>query len=123
VLAVDASRRGCIFAPLLAAQLFVQRVINLLPRAILSPLAEVVEDGLVRGKVAREVAPGAAVFVHIENGIHDFAHVGSAPIAAGARWRDKRLDDIPLGIGEVACVMLAVLLAHGWRGGNRGGCG
>jgi len=69
-------------------------------------------------------SPGAAVLSHGEHGLDDVAQVGEAvgrrqSAAAGARRRDRRLDDFPLRIGETARVGGARRLAceaSCWRG-------
>ena len=78
-----------------------------------------------RPRGTQEGAPGAAVLGHGKQGLEGVAPVGEAPVgkapvgkapvAAGALRRDPRWDDLPLGIGEIACICGARRLANDWR--------
>src|SRR4051794_3817765 len=74
--------------------------------AVGPPPVEVPPDGALGGQVAGQVAPLAAGAEDVEGGVQDVPQVGFArPPAAGLGW-EVRLDRAPLGIGEVAGVVV-----------------
>lgn len=61
-------------------------------------------DGLPRREVVREQAPGAAAAQHVEDGVEDLAQRMNPGASGSFRRGQVRLDDFPLGIGEVGSV-------------------
>lgn len=61
-------------------------LVNTFEGAIVTPLAEVVIDGLPFGKVMGEESPGNTTHEDIEEGIDDFAQVCGAGTATRFSW-------------------------------------
>ena len=79
---------------------------NLVEGSILPPLVEVAPDGALGWQVSGQVPPLAPGAEDLEDGVDDVPHVGLAGPSAGANRRDVRLDQGPLGIGDVAGVVV-----------------
>src|SRR5262245_21559279 len=84
---------------LLPPDLSAQRVHHALPRAIVSPLRNVVIDGALGQQVVWQHVPLAPGAIEVQDSVDDFAHVHRSRSPAGLRWGKKRLQDIPLSIG------------------------
>src|SRR5579884_2941725 len=95
-LAVDAAGTRRRFTARLAADLPDQGVMDLLPRAVLDPGAEVVVDGSPGREVMRQGPPANAVAVAVEQGVDDLPHVGFSVAPAGARRWNQGLQESPL---------------------------
>ncbi len=74
--------------------------------AVGPPLVVIAPDGALGGQVAGEVPPLASGPEDIEDGVEDVAHVGLAGPPAAWLGREVRLDQGPLGIGDVAGVVV-----------------
>ena len=83
-----------------------QGVLDLVPGAVVPPVSEVVVDGALGGEVVGEHIPLATSPVDVEDGVEDFPHI-HLPRPPGLLRGDERLDDGPLGIGQVRRVGLA----------------
>ena len=91
-------------------QLGAQDCIDVFKGAIFSPLTEVVVDALPRRQVVRQHSPSATTTQDIKDGIQNFAHIvfaRSAPVVG----REKRLENLPLSIGQVTRICFSAL-AH-----------
>ena len=71
-----------------------------------SPLVEVAPDGALGREVVGQVPPLAAGAEDVEDGVEDVPHVGLAGPSAAGLGRDVRLDQGPLGVGDVAGVVV-----------------
>ena len=100
-LAVDVADLRRRLPPLGLAGLRTQGIDDPLPGAVVAPLLEVVPDGALGQQVVRQQLPLAAGAGLVEQGVEHLADVGRARPAAGLGRRDQRLDDRPLGVGQV----------------------
>lgn len=102
-LAVYDGDRGTGVASRFDARRAPERIGKTLPKARLDPLAEVVVNGLPRGKARRafrQEAPLAAGLVVVENGVHKFAGMmltEGLPLEEG-------IDKFPLGIRQIGAI-------------------
>src|SRR5262249_34516005 len=71
------------------------------PGPVGGPADEVVIDGPPAREVVRQGPPGAAVAVTVEDRIEDVPEVGLAGPPQVRGGREQRLEDVPLGIGQV----------------------
>ena len=76
---------------------------------VLPPPGEVVVDGALGRQVVREHVPLAAGTVEVEDGVDHFPHL-DLPRPSHPVDRDQRLDDGPLGVGQVG----GIGLTHLW---------
>src|SRR5439155_14948169 len=83
-----------------------EEVVDLVEGAVLPPPVEVPPDGALGGQIAGQVTPLAAGAEDVEDGVEDVPHVGLARPPAAGLGREMRLDPFPLGIGDVARVMV-----------------
>src|SRR3990172_8236943 len=72
--------------------------------AVTRPLPKIVVDGGARWKILRQLAPLTAGAQHIADRIHHIAHVGFALAPALARRRDRRLDERPFRVRQIAWI-------------------
>ena len=82
------------------------RVVDPVQRPVPAPAVEVAPDGAPGREVRRQIAPLAAGAEDVQNGVEDVPLVGLAGPAATGFGRDVGLDEGPLGVGEVAGVMV-----------------
>src|SRR5262249_18761979 len=105
-LAIDARRgartRGLLLGPHLAAQ----GVVDPVQGPVVAPGVEVAPGGALGREVAGQIAPLAAGAEGVEDGIDDIPYGGLAGPAAARFGRQVGFDQGPLGIGEVAGVMV-----------------
>jgi len=80
-----------------------QRIVEDCPLVVERPLPEDMIDGFPWGKVGGQVAPRAATFDDIENGIQDAPPVGGRTSAFGG-FGEHRFKVSPLGVGKVGFV-------------------
>ena len=73
---------------------------------VASPLVEVAPDGALGREVDGQVAPLAAGAEDVEDGVEDVPHVRLAGPPAAGFGGDVGLDQGPLGVGDVAGVMV-----------------
>jgi hypothetical protein len=81
-----------------------EHAIDALPRAVPAPLAEVVENSRGRRKVVGEVTPLDASPQDIENSVNDPAQAVGLIASCGMAPFEKRFDESPLFIRQVARV-------------------
>ncbi len=74
--------------------------------AVGPPLVVVAPDGALGWQVAGEVSPLASGTEDVEDGVEDVAHVGFAGPPAAWLGREVRLDQDPLGIGDIAGIVV-----------------
>ena len=75
-------------------------------RPVPTPLVEVAPDGALGREVDGQVTPLASGAEDIEDGVEDVPHVRLAGPPAAGFGRDMGLDQGPLGVGDVAGVMV-----------------
>src|SRR5262249_30438937 len=100
-LAVDAAGTGRRLPTRFAADLHPQGIVEGPPGPVGGPADEVVIDGPPAREVVRQGPPGAAVAVTVEDRIKDVPEVGLAGPPQVRGGREQRLEDVPLGIGQV----------------------
>ena len=88
------------------ADLAAEPVVDLVQGPVMPPLVEVPPDRALGREVVGEIAPLAAGAEEVEDGIDDIPQVGRAGPTAAGFGRDVGLDQGPLGVGEVAGVMV-----------------
>ena len=85
-------------------QALAQHGVQALPRTVDAPSPEPVVDAPPRRELARQQAPGAAAFQHVEDGLEDLARgvdLGASPPVGGGQ---VRLDVSELFVGKVGRV-------------------
>jgi hypothetical protein len=105
-LTVYAGRCPLRWLVLLAHQL-VQAIVDSRQRAVLIPLVEIVEHRLPTRKIMRQHPPLTTAPRDVENSIDDPPETHSPRSPASSLWRDKRLEDFPLGVCRVRRVSLS----------------
>src|SRR5262252_7325853 len=89
------------------------RVHHALPRATVSPLRKVFIDGALGQQVVWQQVPLAPGAIEVQESVDDVAHVHRSRSPAGLRWGKKRLQDMPLNIGEISQRWFASWGSHG----------
>src|SRR5450432_1640052 len=108
-LAVHDGRCGLTALALVFEDECAEGVVERRPLMVEGPLPEDMVDGFPRRKVSGQIMPWVATFDLIEYGIHDASPVCGRAAALG--WfGEHRLEEVPLGIGEVG-VMYSVFHA------------
>jgi hypothetical protein len=74
---------------------------NALPGAIVAPLAEVAPDGRPRWELVWHGSPLSACTIQVQDGIDDFAYVGSAGMTSRLGGRDERFQNGPFLFGQI----------------------
>ena len=92
-----------------AAHLPAQTIVNTLPGAIQSPVAEIGVDSLPGGKMMWQEAPLAAGAQDIENGIDNFSSQVISPTASAFDGWNQWFDDLPFFISEIRWVIRTVV--------------
>src|SRR3982751_4703810 len=105
-LAVDARRGAGVVRLLPGTDLLAEEVVDGVEGAVGPPPVEVAPDGALGGQVAGQVAPLAAGAEDVEDGVQDIPHLGLAGPPAAGLGREMRHDQVPLGIGDVAGVVV-----------------
>jgi hypothetical protein len=85
-----------------------QRVMQLLPDAILRPFTKVVIDGLIGREVMRQQVPLTTSFEDVEDSINDFTFIVFGWATTRCHSGQPRAHRLPFGIGQVGCVRCAV---------------
>jgi hypothetical protein len=116
-LAVDHRRRGARLSPDPLAIAHDEGMIDGLEQALPTKPKKPAVDRRHRGKALRKHSPCATGPQDVEDAIHNLAH---RPLPWPARprgRRHKRLDDLPLGVRQVASItqMIAAMLPPGGR--------
>ena len=106
-LAIDARGGAAVVGLLGRADLAAEPVVDLVQGPVMPPLVEVPPDRALGREVVGEIAPLAAGAEEVEDGIDDIPQVGRAGPTAAGFGRDVRLDQSPLGVGQVAGKMEA----------------
>src|SRR5512135_3504375 len=88
------------------ADLLAEQVVDPVEGPVVPPLVEIAPDGALGGQVAGQVAPLAAGAEDVEDGVEDVPHPGLARPPAAGLGREVRLDQVPLGIGDVAGIVM-----------------
>jgi hypothetical protein len=102
-LAVHDGRCGLTALALVFADECAEGVVERRPLMVEGPLPEDMVDGFPRRKVSGQIMPWVATFDLIEYGIHDASPVCGRAAALG--WfGEHRLEEVPLGIGEVGVI-------------------
>ncbi len=83
-----------------------QRIVDVLPRAIVTPLPEIMRDALPLRIVFRHHAPLAAAHHNIQHGMHHLPHIQAARSATRLCGRDHIVDTLPLMVGHIGWVCL-----------------
>ena len=91
-----------------APDLRAQRVVDALPGAIVTPLPEIVIDGLPFRIVVRQQASLTAGDDKVEDRVDDLAHVDAPGAATCFCGRDQRHDTLPLAVGQIGWVQLVL---------------
>jgi hypothetical protein len=105
-LTVDDPGAGFFVPPRPVANVPPQRIVDLLPNSLASPLMEVVADGSLGRKIVWQRRPRAAARQHVENPIEDFPQV-RRPWSSGARWAGQQWGyDPPLFVRQVTRIGL-----------------
>jgi len=94
---------------------FAESIVNALPQSRLSPLVEVVEDGLVIGEVVGQQFPRSTRTQLIEDGVEDLSAIhgrSSSFFGAGLGLGDQGFQTLPLLVGQVGRVWLACHAQH-----------
>jgi len=105
-LAIDNPGGGLRVPPQPPPTLFPQAVRDGFQRAVRGPLDEVVVPGGARRQIVRQVAPGAARLLEVQECVHDLAQWDGcgAPWTARFAFPQQRLQQRPLGVGQVTRV-------------------
>ena len=108
-LAVDAGRAGGRFAASCDADLRPQRVDQLLPRAVVAPLGEVVVDRALGEQVVRQHVPLATAAIDKQNRVDDLAQIAlpRTPEAVRAIRRQQWRKKAPLFVREIRGISFA----------------
>jgi|SRR5579864_253420 len=109
-LAVESGRRWLRIATVQEAAVIAQGIVDVLPRSVLLPAAQVAVDGVPRGKVVGQHAPRAAASQYIKDRVHNVAAIVFGGSAARFWGWDQVSDVRPLPILEIGRIALP---AHG----------
>src|SRR5213076_2818191 len=90
----------------LPTQLSAKRVVDTLPRSIITPLLEVAVDTLPGRILPGKHAPLASTHDKIQDRIDDRSHLQAARSTSWLCRRDQVFDTIPLTVGEIAWIHL-----------------
>jgi len=78
--------------------------VNSFPGAVLAPSPEVSVNRLVRRKVLRQHTPSTSAAVHVEDGVNHMAQGGFPGASPLLGLRQKRGDDIPFRVRQIAWI-------------------
>ena len=95
-------------AACLLAHLGAQGIMEPLPVAAVTPLAEVPIDTWPFGVLMGEHAPFDAPINHIKDRIDHCTHIQRTRVSTWFGWGDQIFDTIPFGISEVCGVWIGV---------------
>src|SRR5271168_3210000 len=112
-LTVDDAGGGACFSLRPFAAFDVERVMNAIQHAIALPPNEVVMDRAARWKILRQVAPLAAGAQDVHDAVHHRAHVHRPLASARLRRRNKRFDQRPLVIRQIARIAQMITIVFG----------
>src|SRR5207244_10802988 len=107
-LAIDDRSRRARLASSALAGLDIERVMDALQRAIPIPQHEVGMRRALRRQILRQRLPLAAGREHIEDRVENFADVHLAPTPTAFSRRDRRFDQRPLAVAQIARVARAM---------------
>ena len=107
-LRVDTPGRGHRVAAAGIAHAVAQRVVQPVDHAVLAPAFVVPEHRRPRRKVVWQLTPRASGAVHIEDRVHDAAPRVHRRTTTRPRRGHQRLDQLPLGVGQVGRVTLVL---------------
>lgn len=105
-LAVQDRRTRLGVATLQRTQRLPQDVVDVLPRSVEPPAAEVAVHRFPRGEVVRQHAPRTATAQDIQDAVDEFAVVILAGPPAWPGLREQMFDVVPLQVREIAGIRL-----------------
>jgi hypothetical protein len=88
-------------------QALAQLSVQLLPGAVDTPSPEVVVNGLLRRKLARQQAPSTPATHDVEDSVKELTQSVDSWPSASLWGREIRLDASPHGVGEVGWASLS----------------
>jgi hypothetical protein len=91
----------------------VERVMDVLQRAVVVPQTEIVVHRAARGQVFRNLAPLASSAQDAHHAVHHLAHVDASFAAATLGWGCQRLDMLPLRVGQITRMPQLVTVVAG----------
>lgn len=103
-LAVDDTSTGVALASIDQAHLFPQVSMNGFPQTVALPGSEVVIGRSPRGKVSWQVAPLAARFDHVENGVGQLSERMLARTSYLRGLGEAVINELPFAVGEVRSI-------------------
>ena len=109
-LTVDDRRTRARFASGLLARHDIERMVDAGQRAVPVPQHEVIVRSALRRQVLRQGLPLAAGRQHVANGVQNLADIHVPRPAAVLGWWYHRLNQRPLGVGEVTRITKAMPL-------------
>jgi len=109
-LAIDDRGRGARLSAFGFARRHVECVVDALQRTVPVPQHEVVMRCALRRQVLRQGLPLAAGREHVKDRVQNLANVHLAPPTAMLGRRDRRLDQRPLGVRQIAGITQAAAL-------------
>ena len=112
-LAVDDAGGGAGLTFGLLAAFDVERVVDLLQRAVVAPQTKVFVHRAARRQILRDVAPLAPGAQDIHDAVHHIAHIDAPFAAAALGWWNQRLDMRPLRVGQIARIAQLVAVVAG----------